>query len=787
LEEQFTVIKRLRERINELRISINDTKDGVKVYYAVDFSELYAYLNVDRLELDDVVGVNLDIRHPEKGVLQHRLGLTHLFTTFSDTLYMLPPHTLELWSYIRTQTREKADSSNYNNLLERTRRLAPEHKQLLESLRDKEHVQNLAEELLRFVKSKDFGPLCVDVSEFVNWYKQGSLLKNLVRTNRFSYQIDRLLANYNINFSELKDTTRPDVLELVKRTPSERRRKRRNQTIIDARAILLLRELNHLLKGSNVKVVLITRDIHIYELVKSIANEPWFRWAEAGEHVRGIESIFLDLILKDTMPISRRLGWILESDMKLASMQESVSRILQQLHHYGGKEGGINPIVQIGNKVLHETAKLWDQHINLKLSLASNSVPWLGKSFTEFNPEGGLPANFNEFQREYDQLKNLFDFLSTQVYQNLATRDIETVWSDFEADCLRMGLLNLGKSEAERISRILTETFTGKGKYPKTILRSKQFLRMTPVQFVSKSYQERLKLLRVNAEGEYNRAFLSVIYEAVSAFNEPEDFLFMAFVLGIIEEWDGALTLIEKCREMMSNMSSSELSGLVVPSEVDYMISLIRRKLAELRDDPGEAIEGYITSFYEIKRAVDSKPTDPRYVKDLAFTAMLYHDALKRLSVWQKTRGVSISHRLDQAIPTEAEAKTLCKHALELASDSNDLRLKVGILNNLAYAEVLTDSPSYEEAEDYLRQIDDFNSEDSDWFEQFTDGVLVYVTDTRIMLRARRAKDSHDKSGLLECINKLDLLAQQEGLSEAERKMCVSHIEMLRAWLSESS
>lgn len=784
LEEEHVSISLLRERVSELRNDFDDLQQSIEVYYAVDFSELYSYLNFEREDLKENIGVNLDTQHPEKNALHYRLGLTHLFSTFNGTLYVLPPHTLELWTYVRTQGHRGHDApGKYKQLLEHARALAPEHKELLESLRDPLRAQAVSERLLEFIKSTEFGPLCLDVSEFVEWFKSGNRFKELVQSKKLAYNIDLILSKYSSSFSQVKGPSRESILRVLDKTSPKKRHRRRRQAIIDSRAILLLKEVNQLLKPANAKLVLITRDSYIFALANSLANESWFDWPEMRQHLRGIESIFLDLVLRGTASDEERSGWVLESDLKLASMQESVLRTLLQLKHPKPSRGSVNPLAAIGKKVLDETGQLWDQHINLKLSLASRNVPWLGRNFLEL-PTADLPADFVNYQREYNQLKNLLEFLSTQVYQNLASSDVQSLWSEIDADCLRMGFLNLlGTEGAQRVSRVLTETFQGEEGRTRTLVRSKRFLRMPSVQFVSKPYQDRLQALRVQNHAKYDQAFLSLVYEAASGLNEPEDFLFMAFVLGMIDEWSEALKLIEKCSEIVKALHPAHLSSLAVPSEISYLRSLAKRRIAELENDPVIASRGYLEAYRDIACCLVEKPEDPRYVKEAAAIAMLYHEAANTVPSLPQ-EGKPIVFRENADIPTEFEAKHLYKHALQLLDNHDDLRLRVSVLNNLAYSEVMGSPPQYNIAEKYLNDIDELIDKELDHpgSVSLVEGILANIADTRIMLRARIAKDNLDTDLLESCRQELETLLQQDGLSRAEQNTYNLHGELISKW-----
>jgi hypothetical protein len=628
LEEEVQTLIRLREYISELRHGMEFAERGLEVFYVVDFSEIVGYLKIHTQETDEIdkdfVGVNLDSEHPEKGHSHYRLGLTHLFNTFDGTLYLLPPHTLELWNFARAQGHHKISrDAHFHELVEFTTNLDPRYRALLESLMDQHETlePETSRQLLKFVKS----PAFLDVSELLGWIKRGYALNSLFQSGRLSYKLDQLLTKNKVPFVELKEPRREETLYLLEHFPRTRRRLRRSQTIVDSRALLFLRNINRILNPAGAAVVLVTRDAHLLEVAKSLAGDSQFDWGDARRHIRGIESVFLDLILAKT-PVEEKSRWMEEADRQLVTMRKSVSNTLIQLSQSGTGESQLR---KLGKKVIEETSQLWDEQINVRLSIASKNIEWLGPGFLKAFSEENLPADFKEHPGEYRLLKNLFEFLSIKEYHDVAVQDIQTIFRNIEIDCLRIGFLNiLDEAGAERVSKALANAFDSE-KASGIVVASLLFTRLPSVQFVSETYKERLKSLDVKDQAKYNRALLAMISEAVSGFNEPEDLLFMALVLGRIGEWQEALRLTDQCRQMVKELDASSQAAMIMPSEIDYFTSLIKRRKAEMEPDAVEAMRLYVDAYYDIRRALDASPRNPKYAKDVAASAMLYHEIKK--------------------------------------------------------------------------------------------------------------------------------------------------------------
>ena len=783
LNEELGALKRLRERIKELGYAIDYLDRKITLYYAVDFSEIFSYLHHTEEEDRNIIGVTLDPQDRETSFLQYRLGLTHLFNSFAKTLYVLPSHTVEMWTYARTQGQKKlADGDQGLQLLERTRSLNPDLTTLLASVKDATQSEAASQELLTFVKSSEFGPLCVDVSEFVKSYKRGNVLRNLLSGGQISTRIDHLLSKHKIAATELKEPSEKEISPVFKRFPKLTKDLKPLSTRIDARAFLFLRNINRLLDKANARLILITRDIHLLEIAQSLSEDPSFEWSEARQCLRGIESVFLDLTLTGSASTESKRQWILESEMKLASMQESISRTLSRMKAEDSHSQA-SGLATVGNRLLKETAQLWNEQINVKLSLASAFIPWLERTFLEISSGENLPETFRNFRVEYQTLTNLLEYFSTPVYRTVAGQDVKAIWNTIEMDCLRMGFLNvLGEEGAERLTQVLTQTLTTSSGDSKTILYSKRFFKLPELQLVSETYRKRLKSLATDNAQQYEKSFILIIKEVVTGFNEPEDFLIMAFLLGLLDEWQQALEMVEKCRRVVADLPESSIQPPIIPSEIDYLSSAIKHRLAQTVVDPERAIALLIEAYDDIVRAKNALPDEPRYLVAEAGTAMLYHEKIKTLRLEPASPEISSLIEGQPEILSEGEAIEQTKRALSLLT-SSDVRLRIVILNNLAFAEVLSDHPSLDEADEYLRQADEVIDNTSGKQALLLSAVLPHIDETKLMLRARYAVDEKNMAVLEESIHKLQTMAEETDLIEYEKRGFISHIQIINGWI----
>src|SRR6185295_19152197 len=101
LQKHLANLRRLRERLREKRMDFEYGSKGHTTHYAIDFSEIFAYLHFDE---EESIALTLDPEDPLKASNQHQLGLAHLFHTLAPEIYLRPPYTIEMWSYVRSQT-----------------------------------------------------------------------------------------------------------------------------------------------------------------------------------------------------------------------------------------------------------------------------------------------------------------------------------------------------------------------------------------------------------------------------------------------------------------------------------------------------------------------------------------------------------------------------------------------------------------------------------------------------------------------------------------------------------
>src|SRR5215213_795890 len=790
LQKHLGNLRQLRERLGELRADFEYVSLGHTIYYAADFSEVFAYLHCDE---EESIAVTLDPEDYLKASNQHRLGLAHLFHTLAPAIYLLPPYTIEMWSYVRTQSDLVHKLSDLRQSTNKALQdLDEPTKELLRTLKsDSELTEQQAEKLLSLIKD-EFGRLSGDVSAFVTWNKRGDALKNLLdpkNHSHVSYDFQEVLQEQGVAIEELKDPSAAEEVRVFESFPDDAKWDKRYAKLVDARALVYLRDLNRILEPLGAKMVLVTRDNSMRKAVANLWDQKWFGWKTIAAHLRGIETVFFDLILRSTHHLQDKINWIRESDSKLASMEDTINDMLAKMEASPGSQYDIK-LATAGLNSFKSTSKLWDEHINLQLSLALSATPWLRDRFSDsFVRPTKLQVVSSALSvtdsRSLGLLKNLWEFVSTPMYRDLAEEDAQVVWSELENEARRMSFLRqLGKESIEQLSQILSEPLTGKGG-TRTVLLSMSALRMPAIQFVSETYQVRLRTLQTYARrGQGSKSwmqkqFLPIVYEATSGISEPEDFLFMAFVLGMLDLWSLALPMAE---HSLTISGSREINR----SEVYFFIAFAKRTLGKLEPTIQKEIDAFRKAYQYILKALDEKQDDPRFLLEQASIGLMFHEVVKLSSSNDQTHSVHVSG--NQVLPDVVSAKEILKRGLEEqrrrnSDRENDRRLIIDILNNLAYAEVLSDAPEFSKAQTYLAEIEAEFERSGSHRHIIVKSLRGRINDTRIMVAASQWFYLKHRAMLEKCLEELKEMCFHDYLSEPQLKVAREHISLIEAWI----
>jgi hypothetical protein len=773
LSDYLNDLLSLRQILNDLRSDIKFAAQGGTIYYAADFSEVHAYLHYDF----ESIAIDLDKRNPQKASYRHRLALAHLFHTLTQKVYMLPPHVIEMWTYARRQrgSSRKAQDLRVKSL-EIADKIDAETRRSLRRVGEDNLSTDEKEVLINLVKD-DFEELYSRVSDFVVSNERGHALKDLISRN-LSYDIQDILSERDINPRLLNEPSATEVSEVFKRYEPDPPDVKRYAKMNDARALLFLRNINKILESVNAKVVFITRDHYLRVAAEALTTEPWFGWPHVRKHFRNMDTIFFDLVLRSTPIAQNKLKLIDEIDVMLKNMHGSVNGIIKQMGMRGDNSSSAE-LESAGEGIVQQTLHLWDEYINLKLSLACRQTPGLRDPF--LNISAGLSELESEAQEGASQdeetftlLRNFWKFISSDEYAQLAEDNIRNVWAEIDDECLVMVFVeHLGKDAARRLIRVLVETFADRPGTPvKTVVRSRNWFVMPSLQFTSKQLQKDLEALQAGDQENIKNALLMFAYKSKGIVREPELFLFMAYILGMLDLWDDAIDLTERSMDEAPK-----------PSEVNYFMAFAWRKLAGKKTDLKEKISAYVKARDYITAARELKPEDPRYLKEQAAMALIYIDETLRES---EEHGLVNKHKAPEHRLSEftlENARSNLQKAYDLTED--DHRLKIEILNNVAYTEVLSETPDFDHAENALSQIRIEIAACETGNIQIPKEIMGHLADTEAMIHARHAYEEKNLKWLYLLLDELKSVPGRYELTEAQKRTNKMHIDQVAFWLND--
>lgn len=796
LECHKQTLQRVRERVNELKSGIEfKSQPQNKLYYSVDFSEIYSYLHYGdpKVHYSGLTFFSSGEDRQLKSERQHFFALTHLFESFTEKpLYLLQPYVLEMYSYARTQAHHfRRDEKTLTQLVASiAQRLTPEQTRLLKSPDQSSEDQKL--ELLEVMKT-DYPKLSVDLLEFERWQTRnkelntrGQLLKHLLTTRKLSHRTDELLKECGIHDSELEKPSLEEEKKVVDAFPPLRSESEDRQfsRLVDARALLLLRNMNRLLERHNARLVLITRDMKSPKVAEKLQNEEWFGWTDVKNYFYGIEAIYLDLLLQP-VPDAEKLKWLSEANSTLTDMLESVDLVLHETTAEESTDAATK-VSGFSQNLVRQNSNNWDDFVEVQFIRTSPSVDWLGSDFVE---ERVLTAASRRSDGEQPRIKpneslmltQLVNFVDSTDFQELAKEGAHQLWSDIAADAVGMNRLGIFSDRLTDIMGQLKTVLPSKSDdpevYRKVIAQSRSFLNMPTIHFESRLYNEFVTSFRpwrykeTELIDQLGRLLEELFSNAASNPEKPENCLFMAFVMGMHDFWDSALEMAEH--------GSKHLKGK--RSEFDYFLAYARYRKVDMHDyPPAIALKHYIQADSDIRAALKTNPYDPRYLERRGAIALRYHHTL---SLVPKE---SLASLPKADIAGVSEARGILKQAVQRGA--HDPKIRVRALNNLAYSFGTGDAPELDEAEECIKQIErEFDAATSDGANLLPDDVeqWPFVMDTIWYIRAKIARSRCDVNEVKSNRERLQTALDRVLLLPAETKAIEAHLRNIHNWETE--
>jgi hypothetical protein len=784
LEKHKLTLETFRERVNELKRGVEfRSQEGNRLYYSVDFSEIYSYLHYDDPKVHHF-GVSLFATGEEgrdKLKQQHYLALTHLFQSLSkNPLYLLQPYVLEMYSYARGQAHKlRKIKRNLSTLISSyTRLLKPEHVALLRAPEKLTEEQKI--ELLQVLK-EDYPQLSIDLLEFERWHTRtreintrGQLLKELLANRTLSHRTDEILKECGIRDSELEKPSIEEENKVVEAFPELRPEDedREFSRLVDARALLLLRNMNRLLERRNARLVLITRDAKSPMVAEKLKDESWFDWTDVKKYFYGIEAIYLDLILQ-TVDDKEKLAWLIRADSALTEMVQSVDEMLNETSTATEISAGVR-------NLLAQHSGNWNQLVDVEFIRTSGSVDWLGKEFVSDILAATGPGKSGEridvSPKESSMLQQLATFVDSPDFQEVATEDANKLWDGIAADIFGMNKLSKFSEKLNEVVGQFSTLLPGKYDEPELfrniIENSRSFLNMPTIHFENKLYEDFVKNFqpwRYKEEkliDKLGQQLAELFAQAASNFEKPENCLFIAFVMGMLDFWDQALEVAEYGSERIKEKRS----------EFDYFLAYARYRSVDMHGaDPLDALQQYIHAHRNIVDALRANPYDARYLKRRGTITLRYHYATKKLGIPNE----SVSDSKD--IASEDDAIGFLKQAVKRAK-KDDRKTRVRALNNLAFAYGTSEPPRLEEAEECIKQIEKEFDEATNEPENSLPDIIdwPFVMDTIWYIGAKIAYARRDAKSLKDNAERLQFAVEKVKLLPTEEEAVKAHISELQ-------
>ena len=320
------------------------------------------------------------------------------------------------------------------------------------------------------------------------------------------------------------------------------------------------------------------------------------------------------------------------------------------------------------------------------------------------------------------------------------------------------------------------------------MLRSRRNATFGSLQFVTPQYRDKMSRLKpwYSDEREHfeqlRHAFYEVVAEATTGRSVPEDFLFMGFVLAMVDQWESARDL---ARHAVALARKSADPVEQRQAEAHYFLAVADRVIATGHEV--EDLRGLSEAYRHMRLAYDengrgSASQDPRYMKELGTIALLIHHAVGHA---RGVAGPALPGLLD-----EAEAIALMEKALELSLSSDegaDRRLRIELLNNLAYVTTSggrLNAAELARAESWVTQMEkEFEEARQDRTRSLPEQPWPAIRDTQLMVRGLGARIRSDGPMLAWCLGEFDALLGRDDLSPTQRRAVGNHREQVRGWV----
>jgi hypothetical protein len=264
--------------------------------------------------------------------------------------------------------------------------------------------------------------------------------------------------------------------------------------------------------------------------------------------------------------------------------------------------------------------------------------------------------------------------------------------------------------------------------------------------------------------------------QAVANKDKPESYLFMAFIQGMLDNWAQAIEMAKHGRALLNNVN---------PEFNFFLAYAIWQDIKKRNESDKYALRQYLWAIELMWEALKVNPIDPRFLDRQGVTALEYHYILNKL----EEDGEQVPEEIKQnptRISSEAEAFGFLEQALK-KTDDNNRKMRVRILNNLAYSYGTSEPPNLEKAEQFHKQVvnelSGVNLDNNGTLPEFE--KWQFVMDTRWYIGAKLAYFKENVADLEESIRNLISLHDKASLNESERRVIKAHLNETKEWLDK--
>jgi tetratricopeptide (TPR) repeat protein len=632
--------------------------------------------------------------------------------------------------------------------------------------------------------------------EYERWHEEnkvlstrGQLLNKMLTERKLTNRVDEVLAVYDFSTRDLESPSLAEEEKIADAFPShpfenEKRQARR----VDARALLILRNINRLLEPRGARLVLITRDLKSPAVAEQLAKEQWFDWTGVRKYFCDIESVYLDLILHP-LKDEEKLRWLENADEELSKMANSVEQLIEEFRPENTPLSSVRELSTSVRELLKRNSQNWDKLVDMEFIRVSPEIGWLGEDFVR-KQLFSSPVVDEETTPKMEAstsslLLKIVDLVDSPTVQELASEDVGILWENISADVYEMKWLSQFSGDLSEalndLRELLSKPYDDPGAFETVVARSKSFTNMPDIHFRNKDYASFVNDFRPwtyskeQLVDEVGLKLSRLFSQAAAQMEKPESCLFMAFILGMLDNWGQAIKMAEHGRGLLSKEK-------VNPEFNYFLASAVFQDIKKRGENDRYALEQYVWAIELMWEALHENPPDPRYLNRQGTLALECHFLLRKLNDLGEVLPEKILNN-ETNISSEQEALGFLEQALKKAG--NDRKLRVRILNNLAYSYGTLEQPNLEKAEHFHNQVIDelrgVKQNKNDTLPEFE--KWQFVMDTRWYIGAKISYFKKDVVELENNIENLVLLHQKASLNDSDRKFIKSHLNETREWL----